>query len=140
MSDPYALLTSAFITNDEFFSFLTEVGGVLDPGRPGKGQVSRGSHHIWAYFGPEVLADGTRGIEDAIAEKLGAPARSCVILEISHNPGSLILAVDFAVDFAERWPAIVCDPEDQLLDLADLKRLQREGKGFGSDPGPAPAG
>jgi hypothetical protein len=137
MSDPYILLTPTLITNDEFVSFPTEVGGVLDPEQPNKGQVSRGSRHIWAYFGPKALADGTRGIEDATAEKLGAPPRSCVSLEISHNPGSLILAVDFAVDFAERWPAIVCDPEDQFLDLADLKRLQREGKGFGFDPLPA---
>jgi hypothetical protein len=56
---------------------------------------------------------------------------------ISRPHGSEILAVDFTVAFAERWPSIVIDVERHVLDLADLKRLQREGKGFGFNPLPA---
>ncbi len=85
---------------------------------------------------PEILADAILENEETVAVKLGAVPQSCVELVISRPHGSKILAVDFVVAFAERWPSVVIDVEGRVLDLANLKGLQREGKGFGCDPDP----
>jgi hypothetical protein len=135
------LLTAALIETDEFSSFLEKFGGFAHLDRPGNGWIPRGECRVWVSFsperGPEILADAILEQEEAVTKTLGAPPRSCVNVEMSSTPGSQILAVDFAVAFAEHWPAIVSDIGRHLLDLADLKRLQRKGKGFGLDSAPA---
>jgi hypothetical protein len=140
MTDTAVLLTPALIEADKFAAFVEKFGGFLDPNRPGTAWIPRGDCRVWVAFGPEcgpdILADALSEDEEVITKKLGTSPRSCVVLEISRKSGSQILAVDFAVAFAEHWPTVVSDVEDRLLDLADLKRLQREGKGFGSDSAP----
>ncbi len=140
MLDNAFLVTSALIGTDEVASFLIKFGGSVHHNHPGYGWIPQGEWRVRVGFGPEcdpdILADAILENEEAVTAKLGTMPQSCVELEISRTPGSEIVAVDFAVAFAEHWPSIVIDVERHVLDFADLKRLQRAGKGFGSDSTP----
>jgi hypothetical protein len=137
MLDNAFLVTPALIGTDEVASFLIKFGGSVHPDHPGYGWIPQGEWRVRVGFGAEcdadVLADAILENEEAVTTKLAAAPQSCVELEISRTPGSEIVAVDFAVAFAEHWPSIVIDVEGHVLDLADLKGLQRKGKGFGTD-------
>jgi hypothetical protein len=134
------LVTSALIETNEVESFVIKFGGSIPQDSLGEGWIPRGECFLSISFGPqcgpEILADAIIGREKTVSATLGAPPRSCVNLVISRPLGSEILAVDFTVAFAERWPSIVIDVERHVLNLAELKPLQREGKGFGTDSPP----
>lgn len=59
---------------------------------------------------------------ERIAAKLGAIPCTGLVLEPSRKPGTERLVMDVAKVFAERWRAVLWDIENEILDLADLRR------------------
>lgn len=118
MSDPFAILTAAVVETAEFASFLEEVGGTADPDQLGTGRISQGRRHVWVFLSSQTLAEVLEQFGDALTQALGARPQSCVVLEMSSAPDSEALAIEFAIRFAERWPAVLFDLESQVLNLA----------------------
>ena len=137
MSDPFVLFAPTIIEAGEFATFLAHAGGVADPDRSESGRISLGNCHVWVFLSRETLAEIPDQLRKAVAKKLGTPPRSCVVLEVGRSPGSGALAIDFAIAFAERWPAVLCDLDRQILDLAELRHVRCEGKSLDADPTPA---
>ncbi len=138
MIDDVFPIISYEIPTDAIASFVTEFGGVVPSDDPGEGWVLRGDCYLRVSFGRDeysviVLADALGGEKEEVTKKLGATPQHCIDIIFSRPPGSQVLAVDFAAAFAKRWHAVLIDVEHHVLDLANLQRLQREGKGFGSD-------
>lgn len=121
MSDPFAILTAAVVEKAEFASFLEEVGGIADPEQLGTGRISYGRRHVWVFQSSQTLAEILEQFGDALTQALGARPESCIVLELSRTLGSeAALAIEFAITFAERWPAVLFDLESRVLNLADL--------------------
>jgi hypothetical protein len=130
MPEPYVLLTAAEIGPDAFAGFLTRVGGSLKPDHNDAGRVSQERCHVWIYLNPESLDDIDADIRERLAAKLRGAPKSSLVLELSSAPGSDKLAIEVAIAFAKEWTAVLWDIETEILDLAELRRLQREGKGL----------
>jgi hypothetical protein len=131
MSEPLILLSSAAISEDDFITFLTGIGGVHEPGDVEIGRFSRDRCHLWIFLNPQALAESLEDIGAAATEKLGGAPQSCVVLELSREPGTERLALEFSIAFAERWPAVLNDTWDMLLTLPDMRQALREGKKLG---------
>ena len=131
MSEPLILLSSAEISEDDFITFLTRIGGVHEPGEVEIGRFSRGRCHHWIFLSLQALTESLEDIGAAATEKLGGVPQSCVVLELSSAPGTQRLALEFSIAFAERWPAVLNDTWDMLLTLPDMQRPLRDGTKLG---------
>jgi hypothetical protein len=127
MSDPFFIFTTTAIGKSEFATFLEKAGGVLDSDDPEQGRVSQGRRHVWIFLDQESLNTLPEDAVALIADKLGGPPRSEVVLELSNEPGTEALVIDVAITFAELWPAVLSDSERMALTLDDLRRMRRDG-------------
>jgi hypothetical protein len=134
MMDTLILLSSDTISHDDLTAFLTEIGAVIKPDEVSDGRLSRGWCHLWISLSPETLAamrEDDKRLCNAATEKLGSAPRSCVDADVSRAVGSDRLALEFSIAFTERWHAVLCDPEDRLWTLAELRRMLRNGEKLG---------
>lgn len=106
---------------DAFHALVHELGGVRDTEVPARLRVSRGADHVWVY-GPEGESLETDPDDEAAYEdKLGAPPRTEVSLELSRSPGSPELAREIAEAADRRWNVIVDNDQGGLYTVAELR-------------------
>jgi hypothetical protein len=133
MSNNAVLLSTHQLTREELFEVMEgmrQPGTDIDPEDVLDARISRDDKYIWVFLydaGVEELPE-----EDMphIDEVLGGIPQSVVEIEISRQPGSEGLAVEFACLFAERWPCVVSSLSGKIISRQELFELRRSGKGF----------
>jgi len=144
--EPVTLWTSKAFSQDELVTALLQIGVKRDenPNRLWDFVVRRGEAIVWIdpddtehYPNPEV---------DALIEsKLGEPPQTSIVLHVSREPGSEQLAMELAIQFAERWPCVLdnlsglarrifalgemqawCESDQGLLDLPEGVSIPKE--------------
>jgi hypothetical protein len=125
MAPSVALISSAVISAEGLLDFIVQNGGV--PMGPDHGRVSQEDRHIWIYLSSDGIAsmlgdaeDEEEGYADRLVALLDGEPRSMVTVQLSKSQGSGAIALEFANRFAERWPSIVQDADEELLSPADL--------------------
>jgi len=153
MSETIVLYSSHVHTRQEVEEIILEAGGVLT----GKGHLGRISQdqtkHVFIWPGDEgvlgfdsIYESHEPATQEFIRAKLGGEATSTLSLEIGMTPGSGLLAVRFALTYAQHWPCVVfaeallnptveplqlsTEVVDYVFDQEDMLRLQKAGKGF----------
>src|SRR5579859_6634170 len=135
--EPVTLWTSKAFSQDELVTALLQIGVKRDenPNRLWDFVVRRGEAIVWIdpddtehYPNPEV---------DALIEsKLGEPPQTSIVLHVSREPGSEQLAMELAIQFAERWPCVLDNLSGlahRIFVLADLQALYKNGLGLRED-------
>ena len=134
MSDPIALISSVAVTEAELTDLIVRANGFVEPGTPLFGRFSDGPCHIWIGLDLQdleaALADAGEDHLAKLTAMLGGPPRTGVVVEISRTEGSETLALEFAVLFSARWPAVVDDLNRSLLTRDELLRRQAAGRGI----------
>ena len=153
MSEMLVLYSSHVHTRQEVEEIILEAGGVLtDQGHLGR--ISQ-DHTKYVFIWPGD--ENVRGFDsiyefleptaqELIRAKLGGEATSTISLEIGMTPGSGVLAVRFALTYAQHWPCVIFaeaplnptveplqlseEVVDYAFDQEDMVLLQKAGKGF----------
>lgn len=139
MSDGIALLSSAPLSPDDLRRFAVALGGYPDT-LDWHGHVSRDGGNVWFASSPEELdalrEDHGPQYDDAVSALLGDPPRTYVAVELDGSAPADALALDLAIAFCERWPAVADDLQPRgelrarLLDLKALRRRRDTGQGL----------
>lgn len=125
MPEPISLISSAEINREEFTAFMQECGVVLQSDHIYDGRLSQGNLHVWIALDNGELKNFYFQEIDMISTHLGGRPKTHILLDISQTSGSQKLALDFVVNFAEKWPCVVYESSDtvrvysrqELLDL-----------------------
>ncbi|HEU5380683.1 MAG TPA: hypothetical protein VFV38_35115 [Ktedonobacteraceae bacterium] len=161
MSETLVLYSSHVHTRQEVEEIILEAGGVLT-GQGHLGRISQDqTKHVFIWPGDEdvlgfdsIYAFLEPTTQELIRAELAGEATSTLSLEIGMTPGSGLLAVRFALIYAQHWPCVVLaesfqgeilrpslenifDPIElkgefvtTVFDREDMLQLQKEGKGF----------
>ena len=129
MPEPVSLISSADIKQEEFSTFLQQLGAVLHPDHVYDGRLSRGNFHIWIALDNSELKNFETDEIKRITQQLADMPQTHILLDVSKNPGSQQLAIEFACKFAEQWPCVVYDLCKNVYLAQDLLDLCRNGQG-----------
>ena len=130
MSDPVALVTSTLLDREAIKSFVLDSGGFASVFAKQVGALQDGERSVEVYLSPSTLQDVIEDSGSVMTRRLGTPCQTCIILEVSRTDGSDLLALDFCIAFAKRWPALLHDLDDCFLDLAEMELARRLGEPF----------
>lgn len=114
------LLLPGRVTSEQFFRVIRSLGGWLgdgEQGEPAFAALGRGNARVRAHARPPSSAPVTS--QDAGV--LGAPPYNSVVLQMSLDPESQLLAVELLEATAVHWPLLVQGPSDQLMTLDDVR-------------------
>lgn len=129
MPEPVSLISSADIKQEEFFTFLKQLGTVLHPDNVYDARLSRGNLHVWITLDNSELKKIEVDETKRITQQLAGMPRTHILLDVSKTPGSQQLAIEFACKFAEQWPCVVYDL-GKIYSVQDLLELCRTERGF----------
>ncbi|GCE11999.1 hypothetical protein [Tengunoibacter tsumagoiensis] len=140
MGSDFAVVTSEEkLSKKDFMLFIQSVGGKIDfdPFCEGYFNDEKTGQQLIIFFNTTALRDLAVDEPETlehIATMLGAKPQHCFIIEPLSNPSSNLLAVDFAILCAQKWPCIGWNPTDppSFFTLEQLLRLQRAGISFDS--------
>ena len=118
-----SLYSSAAIGPDEFLLFIAAIGGQIIDEEAIDGRISSGDCHVWFYAARAGITGKFEEPTERVETKLGAPVKVRVDLNLSHHEGSGPLALQFAYDFARRWPAVAACAVCEVLTVTDVKEL-----------------
>lgn len=132
MSDTVALISSSEIKQEEFISFLQNLGAFIieDTNDPFDARFSRGYQHVWIALDHRGFNDYQTHEIEVFTQMLSGKPQTHIVLEISRETGSQQLAVELACAFAERWQCIVDNLLDRVFSSQDLFDLRNSGGDF----------
>jgi hypothetical protein len=105
-----------------FLSCIRELGGTVQDEESLDVAFRCGDCHVWIYGARRNLAGRFESTSESTVERLGAPARLGVTLNLSHEPEAATLALEVARQFLHRWPGLVQCAMYQALTFQDVKR------------------
>lgn len=129
MPEPVSLISSADIKQEEFSTFLQQLGAVLHPDNVYDGRLSRGNFHVWISLDNSELKNFEADEIERITQQLGDMPQTHILLDVSKNPGSQQLAIEFACNFAKQWPCVVYDLCKNVYSAQELLNFYRNDQG-----------
>lgn len=124
MSDPIIMISSAIITRDELSKFITQMGGDVELSGAIAGTLQRDHSAVWIGLSPVELESVMEMSGDQVKSKLAAIPSTLVVVEMLPNEKSRKQAVEFAIQFTARWPAICSDGQGGFLSHDELIPLR----------------
>lgn len=115
------------VTRNEIQVFLGKIGGVIppDPTSLQVGQYSDKERHLWIYLSYHEIYHTPPEHLDMIRLKLGTEPKSLLILEMSREPKTEFLVVDFVEKLSQRWKCVAYKypkvfSSDELLNSSNV--------------------
>jgi hypothetical protein len=127
MSEPVALISSEEIQLNDFLDFLEGQGAVLTPEDPFNGYIARDQACIWLALCLNECKQEFDPNDPVLLKRLQSTPRTWVIVEISRQPHSKRLAIEFALNFGERWNAIMDNLRGKLYSRQELNVMLNQG-------------
>ena len=136
MSDPMVLLADANIARNELSGLITQMGGDVEMPEPDAfvGTLQRDDGAIWIGLSPNELEPVIETSGNQVTAKLGVAPSTLVIVEMLSNAKSWDLAIEFAISFTKRWPAICSDGQGGFLSHHELLSLYGTGRNLALYP------
>lgn len=119
MSEPIILLSSKRISKMQLDDIVLSLGGNINLPHEKDG-LSDGNRRIWISLNSSELEDIISTFGNNLESKLGNPAETLVLIEVSRNPGSMDLVKKLAQQLSESFPIVVYDCGDKIMSVSEF--------------------
>jgi len=120
--EPVALIFADEVEPRDFLELVGSLGGEVHPEDGIEARLSRGRRHVWVITADSGALEPIDPEEaPEYEERLGAPPRSKVVLDMSDEPGADRLAFEIVDAAAARWRLVVDDNVEFVRTVDELR-------------------
>jgi hypothetical protein len=121
------LFLANLVTRNELQVFIEKIGGVIppDPTSIQVGRYSNEKRDLWIYLSYHEIYHTLPEHLDMVRLKLGAEPATLILLEMSHEPKTELLVVDFVEKLSQQWKCVAYKypkvlSSDELLNSSNV--------------------